>query len=446
MLNRIAIALIVMTAFALPCAAQPRPSSSKVTTYTLDNGLDVILRPLSHANLTTVMTLYDVGELHEPAGLSGIAHLTEHVLVTAATSEDDAMTVNQWFGQYNMQANAQTGLDYTLIAASVPHEQFAQELDRAAARLTGLTITEDDLAREKPRVLRELKHMYEGPPPLAARNIARQRIDPNPEGARRGGMPSVIEALTVEQMRDWHSSYYRCNNATLIVVGEFDLDSARQYIDERFGSLSSGDDLPPAREPAPIKPGRGGEVTADPIQAGEAPKRVVTLAFAAPEPGTDEWAAFLLIVPRIYQQVLMSGVQQSTTARPVIYTPLDDPGGLYITRPLEAGEDAGKALTSLWQCIGAACTFDLTAQVDRNPFQYEYGPMLHVVRVPDQTMGQHTYGEALRLGRFHQLGLTSDELRRQILLTEAASLNETAAKLFAQDRSFSVVVTAELKD
>jgi zinc protease len=440
--SRLVLAVVLIAAAAQPCAAQ-QPSSSEVTEFTLPNGLHVMLRPVQNAELTTVMTLYDIGELHEPEGRSGIAHLTEHLLVTAATDEDEAMSADAWFAQYDMNANAQTGPEYTVIATSTPSVELELELARTAARLSALKITDEDVKREKPRALMELKYMYEGPPALAARNIARQHVDPSPKGARRGGLTSTIEALTADDLRDWYSRYYRVNNATLIVVGRFNLESTTDQINNYFGGLSPGDEAPPRRSPAPIEPGKGAIVNVAAAHAGSGPSRVVTLAFAAPTPATDEWAAFLLVAPRIYQQVLSSGAQMNPAAPPFVYTPLDDPGGLYITRPLNPGEDADIAIEGLWESVRAACTFDPAAPVDRSMFQYEYGPMLHVVRVPDQMIGMHTYGEALRIGRFRQLGLTPEGLRDQILDTTADSMTTSAAALFSPERSFSVEVIAE---
>ncbi len=440
MLSRL-FSLIALLAVSVVCNGQQEAANMFETT--LDNGLHVILRPVNTAHQTTVMTLYDIGELNDPDGQSGLAHLMEHLLVTSATDEVDAMSADEWFTLYRSQANAQTGLDYTVVAVSVPNNLVEPELKKAAARFTSLKITDDDIKRETPRLLAELEHMYDGAPALTAHNFARSHIDPAPAGARRGGQADDVRALTAEMIRARYTDYYGVNNAALIVVGEFDINAVAELIGESFADLPMGKELPAARAQAKADFGGRKKKSIKQTSVGEGPQGVVTLAFRAPDLTSDDYSAFLVLVPRLYQQLIMRGVSATSAMQPFIYTPLDDPGAVYISHPIQHHTEADAAVDALWECVAAATQSDPNAALDLSAFQYGYGPMLHVMRVPDRIVAMNTYGEALRLGRFRQLGLSSDKLREVITNLYPDTLNEAAAKLFNKERSFTAVVVAE---
>ena len=113
-------------------APKTPPEVSKVERFQLLNGLSVILRPVPGAKQTALMVLYSLGGDHDPQGRSGLAHLVEHVYVTAAAGAEKARGVDEYVKQYPAGWNAQTGDRYTVIAAVFPAKDVEQELRKAA--------------------------------------------------------------------------------------------------------------------------------------------------------------------------------------------------------------------------------------------------------------------------------------------------------------------------
>lgn len=432
--------ILVTAAFSMPSAAQTDPS--KLVEYTLDNGLDVMLRRVDGGKQITVMTLFDFGDKHDPAGQSGIAHLMEHLYITCATDETEATTAAEWAAKYNNQVNAQTGEDYTLFATTIEIGQLPAELKRHAARMNSLKITQADLERERPRVYEELNNMYKGIATLAARNVARSYVDPAAAGARRGGQQADIEKLTLDDLKQWYTNYYRPNNVTLLVVGEFDASAISEIIVQEFLPISSGQAIPEARSAETKKLGQTISVKTTEL-ASKGQLGVAVLAYRAPDPSDPDYGPFLLMAPRIYQRALEDGAKWSEQTAPVTYGVLDDPGGIYITRSIYEGEDLEHAAVRMRTYVEWARTFEVNMPVDRSPFQYDLATQLAVVRMPDTAVKLHTYGEALRIGRFKQLGLSSDEIRKQIMRTTPKSMNEAGKRLFSMDNSIVVIVTPE---
>ena len=97
-----------------PADARPAPLAGDVD-RTLDNGLRLILAPVPDSGGVALLVLFRIGGDHDPAGQSGLAHLVEHMLVTAANPAAPARTADEWMKRYPLGWNAQTGSDYTVI-------------------------------------------------------------------------------------------------------------------------------------------------------------------------------------------------------------------------------------------------------------------------------------------------------------------------------------------
>ena len=171
--------------------------------YKLNNGLTVILRPVPTADKVALVVLFGLGGEHDPIGKSGMVHLLEHLYVTAAAGETPARNVRQFVERYPAGWNAQTGLDFTVIAGVVEPIQIIEELTDVAARMNDLRITEADLEREVPRVVEELESMYGGTPWLAGLNHTRTQLNPIPQGGQHGGAPTHLQTITLNELQQF---------------------------------------------------------------------------------------------------------------------------------------------------------------------------------------------------------------------------------------------------
>ena len=137
-----------MPLLLLPLACTPHSDGEEPDAKTviaervqLENGLTVIVRPIEGAKEIALVVLYKIGGDHDPKGRSGLAHMIEHVSITAAAGTGRARTAEEFFGRYRSGCNAQTGDRYTVVATVFPKADLKDELREAAARMGDLRLT-----------------------------------------------------------------------------------------------------------------------------------------------------------------------------------------------------------------------------------------------------------------------------------------------------------------
>jgi len=227
----------------------PRPAEPGTERFQLENGLTVILRPIREAKTTALIVLYSVGSDHDPEGRSGLAHMVEHLYVTAAAGPEKARTSEEFARRYPEGANGQTGNRYTVFSTVFPAKDFDRELADASARMGSLHVTAADLDGERPRLLEEVANMFGEFPTLAALNNARELARPTPRGGRNGGPPESIRAITPEEVQAYWERYYKPKNAILVLSGAMDAVAARKAISAHFAELPPGQKISPPGEP-----------------------------------------------------------------------------------------------------------------------------------------------------------------------------------------------------
>lgn len=402
----------------LACRVQGREES-----FRLPNGLTVLVRPVAGAAQAAVAVLYSVGSDHDPEGRSGMGHLLEHLYVTSAAGTARARTADEYFAAYPAGANAQTGEKYTVIASVVPKASLEAELKDAAARMGDLRIGAADLDRERPRLLEELENMFGGIPELGARNLAAGAVRPPPRGGRKGGLPAHLAAMTVEELTERWKKHYKPANAILVVAGGCEAGAVKAMVSRHFEAI-------PAGEPAgaPASPGRPRLGT---VEKASGNGRAAAVAYAAPDPGSDLYPAFLVLVARLW------GKGRETY--PVLFAPLDDPSTLSVGVRPGAGETDEAALARLDAFVAGAVGPPLRGD-DAAGTLNAFGFLLGLSDVPDAALAQNPYGVAFSLGRRRQLGLDPALLRESIRNVKEGDLCR-ARDLFSPARRAAALVS-----
>ena len=435
MLNRIRHAILITIAsvlFAAPTlfAETPKP-------YKLDNGLTVILRPVSTANKVAFVVLFNLGGDHDPIGKSGMAHLLEHLYCTAAAGNTPVRDIIQFQKRYPAGWNAQTGSDYTVIAGVVDPGQFSEELKDMAARMNDLRITEADLEREVPRMLQELKNMYGGFPSLAGLNHARAQLHPMPQGGQHGGAPVHVQTITLNELQQFWKDYYKPNNAILVIAGKFDVVKTRKSILENFSQIPSGK-LPPTNPAKPkAKTGKVYHVNVKSMVKNST--GVAAIGYVAPLPGSKQYATYLVVISRLW--FTLQTKFQGGKVQPIFYRPLDDPTTLVLQTELLSQNDAESMLTELDERLQAALTPKLTPQDKQQTINAM--AMLDTTDIPDTMWSQNLYGLAFSVGRRYQLQINGKELRDAIQRVTDADLQLLSTSIFAPEKRATVIVDLE---
>lgn len=248
--------------------------------FVLPNGLLVVLHREPTATSAFVEVRYHVGSKDDPPGRSGLAHFFEHLMFKGSrnTGTKDHM---QWLEEVGGESNAGTNRDRTDYHEQLPTSALPLalwlEADRMAYPIEKTTA--DAFATEREVVKNEYREHYGDVAYGHVANIARAAVfgADHPYGRPTIGDPKELDAITLDEMRAFARTYYRPNNATLVVCGAFDTAATKALVTKYFGTIPPGAPPPARTFPTP----RLAKSTKIEVQAGvEAP--MVALAWPAP--------------------------------------------------------------------------------------------------------------------------------------------------------------------
>jgi len=230
------LALIAATAVAAVAA----PLS--VETYTLPNGLTVILHEDHAQPMVTINTWFAVGSKDELQGRTGFAHLFEHLMFmgTERVPDNQFDMLMERGGGAN---NASTSTDRTNYYSWGPRSLLPTLLWLDADRLEGLSraMTTEKVDLQRNVVRNERRQSYENQPYGAAELMISDAIYPvgHPYHHPVIGSHEDLEAATVDDVKNFFDTWYVPGNATLVVAGDFDPAEAKQLVASTFGAVPS---------------------------------------------------------------------------------------------------------------------------------------------------------------------------------------------------------------
>ena len=204
----------------------------------LANGLQQVsvVNPASAA--VSVQVWYRVGGKDDPAGRSGFAHLFEHLMFkgTKTTAPESFDRLTEDVGGQN---NAFTAEDMTVYQSEVPSNHLERLLWAEADRLAYLTVDDKNLASERLVVIEELRQrILADPYGRLFDSFAEYGYSQHPYRRSVIGNQADLEAATLTDVRAFHSTYYRPDNAVLVVAGDFDPAQLDTWIDRYFAPLA----------------------------------------------------------------------------------------------------------------------------------------------------------------------------------------------------------------
>src|SRR6188472_3233045 len=217
----LAAVLISTIAFSSSDApAQTTVTSERPASFTLDNGLQVVVIPDHRAPVVTNMVWYKVGSADETPGKSGLAHFLEH-LMFKGTAKNPAGRFSQVVATIGGQENAFTSADYTGYYQRVPREQLKSMMELEADRMTGLLLTEEEVRPELNVVLEEQNmRVANNPNARLGEQMEAALYLNHPYGRPVIGWRQEIEQLTRDDALDFYRRFYTPNNAVLVVAGD----------------------------------------------------------------------------------------------------------------------------------------------------------------------------------------------------------------------------------
>lgn len=437
----------MMTKVALPsfilCASIAHASvdAGRAERIDLDNGMTLIVHESPRSHTVAITILFGVGDMHDPPGKSGLSHLVEHLLVTAAAGETPARRAEDLMTHYHNGHTAQTASDFTLIGAMIPADRIEAELTDLAARIGDLRITQADLDREKPRVNMELTNMYSAMPGLAAMNIARTMAHPGPEGSRRGGIEAHVESISLEDAMQWHRAHYTASNTIVCIVGNVNAEHVRDVAHRVLAPLPTGERMPPLRPRAkPVVGQTVHVVEVEPLSHTMAAPSA-SIAYAVPQPGEDGYAAYLVLLGAIVMEAEQRGLLRGMTYPPPLFVaPLDDPTTLAVSRVIEG--EPQDAIAALREMIAKAIDLDEARLARAKATAHaQLGYVVGLADAPPALLTMNPYMVALAEGRRVLIGLDVPSLRTIWDALTADDVSRWGQRIFGSEQGAAVAVT-----
>lgn len=211
----------------------------KVHTYKMDNGLNVLMVPRNQNGTLAVTVGYNVGSRHEEPGKTGLAHLFEHMMFRGTESFPDPFrTLSEWGGDFN----AFTSFDQTVYYELVPAQKLEEALRFEAERMRKLLITPEVFNTERGAVVSERKMGYEDSPAgRAGWELYQLAYDKHPYKTTPIGWQEDIDRASFEDALSFYKRYYAPNRATLVLVGDVDVNKALPLIEKYYGRFKAID-------------------------------------------------------------------------------------------------------------------------------------------------------------------------------------------------------------
>jgi zinc protease len=232
----IVVCLLLATAGSL--AAQSRMPQIVFKDRTLPNGLRVLSAADRSSPTVAIQVWYHVGSKDDPQSRSGFAHLFEHIMFKSTKNMKSEMMdrLTEDVGGFN---NAFTADDVTVYFEVVPSNYLETLIWAEADRLSGLNVDDPNFKSERDVVKEEYRQGVLAPPYGMFEYLLQQKSFAE-HPYKRPGIGSIedLDAANLKDVQDFHSTYYRPDNATFVIVGDFDQRQLDAWVDKYLLPLS----------------------------------------------------------------------------------------------------------------------------------------------------------------------------------------------------------------
>ena len=373
---------LAFTAFGSFAQTPPPPAATPVAqSFTLSNGMTLIVRPDRRAPTVAHMVWVRVGSIDEVDGTSGVAHVLEHMMFKG-TAELKPGEFSRRIAALGGRDNAFTSRDATAYHQQVPAQALEAVMKLEADRFANNRWSDDEFKREIEVVKEERRQRTEESPRarmFEAMNAMVYQASPY----RRPiiGWMSDIEAMTPNDAREFHQRWYTPANAAVVIAGDVDVEKTRALAEKHFGPIPAR--AVPSRKPRDEPPQNG-------------PRRMEFRAVA-----DQSLVALSYKVPRWSGASEQDAASQDALALTVLSAVLDGYSGARLDRALVQGQGtAGKRIAD-----SAGASYGLMGR----------GPQLFsLTAVPARGVTPEMAAAALKseVERIAREGISEAELRR----------------------------------
>lgn len=382
---------------AVPALAEP-----PVTTFTLDNGMDVVVIEDHRAPVVTHMVWYRVGSADEPRGTSGIAHFLEH-LMFKGTDEIPDGAFSKIVAANGGQDNAFTSWDYTGYYQRIAADRLELVMKMESDRMVDVRITEDHVKTEREVIIEERNARTDNSPDALFMEQLRATMFLNHAyGTPIIGWRREMEQLSLDDALEFYRRYYAPDNAILVVAGAVTPDQVRTLAQKYYGPLKpSGQPADPRPQEPPQLAARRIEMIDDRVRQPYVMRSYLVPTYS---PASPEEAAALSILSDIFSEGIASRLSQSLQVTKKIaigtggwYSPQSRDDTLFMLYGVPA---AGHTLAEVETAIDA----EIKRFIAEGPTEEEMTRVKrvkranHVFQQDNQASLGRLYGAALSMG------------------------------------------------
>ncbi len=303
------LAICAMALVPRLALADQDANQDQVTTYSLENGMDVVVIEDHRSSAVVHMLWYKAGSADEPRGSSGVAHFLEHLLFKA-TDKLESGEFSKIVAANGGSDNAFTSFDYTGYFQRVAADRLPLMMEMEADRMMNIRLTEENIATEREVIIEERNQRVENDPGSLFREQRRAALYLNhPYGTPIIGWRHEMEQLDREAALNFYTRFYAPNNTILIVAGDVEPEEVLELAKEHYGPLPANPELSDRVRPSEPRHLAARRMTfRDPRVA----QPYVMRSYLAPErdSGAQEKAAALTILAE-----LLAGGQTSVLTR-----------------------------------------------------------------------------------------------------------------------------------
>jgi zinc protease len=332
----------------------PFGATLRVRMHRLDNGLKIILVRDPAAPVFTYHTWFSVGSRHEREGITGIAHLFEHLMFNQTESHPPG-EFDRMMETVGGETNAATWVDWTYYRNNLPRVQLELAVTLEADRMAHLVLGDEQVESEREVVANERRYRVEDDVDgFLNEELYKLAFTSHPYHWPTIGWMRDIEAITIADCRAFYRTYYAPNNATLVIVGDVDEAEALALVEKHYGHI------PPQPIPADLAPPEP-EQTEERRAAWDKPVVAdkLRIGYKAPAMGDPDY-----LVLEVLSEILFGGnssrlhkllvadteLASSVHAQPA---PFRDPGLYEISISMQRGHRAAEAERLVYEQIAA---------------------------------------------------------------------------------------------
>ena len=300
------------------------------------NGLKVLLKEDHNAPVATFMVCYRVGSRHEGAGWTGSAHFFEHLMFKGTRNFDplEGNGLDDVMGRIGAFMNANTYYDRTLYFEVAPAEHLELCVRLEADRMRGLKNRTSDRDSEMTVVRNEFERNENNPGSALYKEVMAAAYKEHQYRWPVIGARSDVEGVSMSRMVDsLYETFYWPNNATVIIVGDFESEDALKLVTKYFGRI--GKSPKPIPSTYTVEPRQEGERRVELRRPGSLPQ--VMIGYHIPEashPDTHALAALRMILghsndatSRLYKALTQTSMAASCSASALF---LREPGMFFM--------------------------------------------------------------------------------------------------------------------